>query len=246
MAEPCEHNMDNISILAASGMRARMESLDLLANNLANAETGGFKADREFYSIYVSAEASADATSNGVATLPVVEKQWTDLSSGDLRPTWNQLDLAVDGEGLFEVQTARGVRYTRNGSLRLSSTGTLTTADGSSLRSDKGLPIVLDPSLKVEVLPDGTVQQAGNPIAKLQISSFAAGSLVKEGANYFVASVGATPTPPQERCCKASWSNPTWVPRSPRFAWFRSCGSSRCCKRRPVSATISTSRPLSR
>jgi flagellar basal body rod protein FlgG len=186
--------MDNISILAASGMRARMESLDLLANNLANAETGGFKADREFYSIYVSAEASADATSNGVATLPVVEKQWTDLSSGDLRPTWNQLDLAVDGEGLFEVQTARGVRYTRNGSLRLSSTGTLTTADGSSLRSDKGLPIVLDPSLKVEVLPDGTVQQAGNPIAKLQISSFAAGSLVKEGANYFVASVGATPT----------------------------------------------------
>jgi flagellar basal body rod protein FlgG len=170
-----------------------MESLDLLANNLANVETGGFKADREFYSVYTSAEASADAQSNGVTTLPVVERQWTDLSPGDLRPTWNPLDLAVNGDGLFEVQTTHGIRYTRNGSFRLSPAGTLTTADGSALRSDKGLPITLDIASPVEVLPDGTVQQAGNPVAKLQISSFAAGSLAKEGANYFAAAQGATP-----------------------------------------------------
>src|SRR5580658_9226985 len=118
--------MDNISISAASGMRSRIESLDLLANNLANTETGGYKADREFYSIYTSAEASADAQDpNTMTTLPVVEKQWTDLSSGDLRPTWNPLDLAVSGEGLFAIQTARGVRYTRNGNFRLSPTGNL-------------------------------------------------------------------------------------------------------------------------
>src|SRR6202041_1610852 len=96
--------MDSISISAASGMRSRMQSLDLLANNLANAETGGYKADREFYSVYTSAQARAEGQED-LTTLPVIEKQWTDLSAGDLRPTSNPLDLAVDGDGLFAVQT---------------------------------------------------------------------------------------------------------------------------------------------
>ncbi len=186
--------MDTISISAASGMRARMESLDLLANNLANTETGGYKADREFYSIYTSAEASADAMNNGsqtVTTLPVVEKQWTDLSAGELRSTGNSLDLAVNGDGLFAIQTARGVRYTRNGNFRVSPTGTLTTADGNAVRSQSGNPITLDQSLPVDFLPDGTVQQAGNPLGKIQLASFDSGSLIKEGSNYFAAAPGS-------------------------------------------------------
>jgi flagellar basal body rod protein FlgG len=186
--------MDSISISAASGMRSRMESLDLLANNLANTETSGYKADREFYSIYTSAEASADELNN-VTTLPVIEKQWTDLSAGDLRPTWNPLDVAIDGDGLFAIQTARGVRYTRNGNFRLSSAGTLTAADGSSVRSQTGLPITLNPTLPFEFLPDGTVQQAGNAVARLQVVSFDPGSLAKEGANYFIAAPNAPLTP---------------------------------------------------
>ena len=187
--------MDSISISAASGMRARMESLDILANNLANSETGGYKADREFYSVYASAEALADtgnsSSPSNVTTLPVVEKQWTDLSPGDLKPTWNPLDLAVNGDGLFTIQTARGVRYTRNGSFRLSPTGTLTTADGNAVRSQAGSPITLDQRLPVEVLPDGTIQQAGNPVARIGMASFDSGGLAKEGANYFLAAQGA-------------------------------------------------------
>jgi flagellar basal body rod protein FlgG len=194
LPEPYGEFMDNISISAASGMRARMESLDLLANNLANTETGGYKADREFYSVYTSAEASADAQNN-LATLPVIEKQWTDLSAGDLKPTYSPLDLAVDGDGLFAIQTARGVRYTRNGNFRLSPAGTLTAADGSPVRSQTGLPITLDGSVPVEILPDGTVQQAGNPVAKLQVSSFGPADLSKEGANYFIAAQNATAAP---------------------------------------------------
>ena len=172
-------------------MRSRMESLDLLANNLANTETGGYKADREFYSIYASAEATADAQSN-VTALPVVEKQWTDLSPGELRPTYNPLDLAVNGDGMFAIQTARGVRYTRNGNFRLSPTGTLTTADGNPVQSKTGNPIALDQTLSVDVLPDGTVQQAGSPVGQIRMASFDSGSLAKEGANYFVALPGAT------------------------------------------------------
>src|ERR1051326_6096104 len=104
--------MDSISISASSGMRARMESLELLANNLANVETGGFKADREFYSLYTSADASSDPRTGDVATLPVIQSHWTDHSQGVLRNTGNSLDFAVDGQGLFAVDTVKGLRYT--------------------------------------------------------------------------------------------------------------------------------------
>jgi flagellar basal-body rod protein FlgF len=196
MVERHSKIMDSISISAASGMRSRMQSLDLLANNLANAETGGYKADREFYSVYTSAEAHAEGQDD-LTTLPVIQKQWTDLSSGDLRPTWNPLDVAVDGEGMFSVQTPRGVRYTRNGNFRLSPAGTLTASDGNPVRSQTGAPITVDGNLPIEILEDGTVQQAGNPVAKLQLTSFTPGELSKEGSNYFIAAqnvIGAPAT----------------------------------------------------
>src|SRR5205814_8949822 len=93
-----ESIMDSISISAASGMRARMESLELLANNLANVETGGYKADREFYSLYTSLDATADPRTGEAATLPVIEKHWTDFAQGDFHSTGNQLDFAIDGD----------------------------------------------------------------------------------------------------------------------------------------------------
>ena len=175
-------------------MRSRMESLDLLANNLANTETGGYKADREFYSVYTSAEARAEGQED-LTTLPVIQKQWTDLSAGDLRPTWNPLDVAVDGDGLFAVQTPRGVRYTRNGNFRLSPAGTLTASDGNPVRSQTGQPIALDATLPIEILKDGTVQQGGNSVGKLQLTSFSPSDLSKEGSNYFIAAQNATAAP---------------------------------------------------
>ena len=130
--------MDNISISAASGMSSRMQSLEMLANNLANVETGGFKADREFYSLYTSAETLADAQTGDANALPVIESHWTDLTQGNLRDTANPLDFAIDGEGLFAIQTPGGVRYTRNGSFRISPAGVLTAADGSPVRAQGG------------------------------------------------------------------------------------------------------------
>src|SRR5690242_16681290 len=87
LRERCENcfalvrDMDPLLISAASGMKARIESLDMLANNLANSGTAGFKADREFYNLYQQ-------------SLPMVEKQWTDFSQGTLVPTGNPLDLS--------------------------------------------------------------------------------------------------------------------------------------------------------
>ena len=100
--------MDPIAATAASGLRARMESLDLLANNVANASTGGYKADREFYSLYVAPDA---ADSDSLSTMPVIEKPWTDFSQGLVQQTGNPLDLALSGKGFFAVQSPRGPLY---------------------------------------------------------------------------------------------------------------------------------------
>jgi flagellar basal-body rod protein FlgF len=186
--------MDGISTSAASGMRARMESLEMLANNLANVETGGFKADREFFSIYTGDDASVDPQTGDSPSLPLIETHWTDLSQGNLINTANAFDFAIDGDGLFAIQTRSGVRYTRNGNFRIASTGVLTTADGSPVRAQGGGAIQLEPGLPVEVLPDGTVQQAGQVVGQLEIAAFDRGSLDKSGANYFVALGGVKGT----------------------------------------------------
>lgn len=187
--------MDSISISAASGMRARMESLEMLANNLANAETGGFKADREFYSIYTSLDATANPATGDTDVQPVIENHWTDLAQGELRDTSNALDFAIQGDGLFGVQTARGVRYTRNGNFRILSTGALATSDGSTVRAQGGGQILLQPNLPVDVLPDGTVRQGLQTVGQMEVVSFDRNAINKEGTSYFAAFAGATPKP---------------------------------------------------
>jgi flagellar basal-body rod protein FlgF len=175
--------MDSLTALAASGLRARMESLDLLANNVANASTGGYKADREFYNIYVSPEAAGDDPQQ---VMPVVERHWTDHSQGALHPTGNPLDVALDGRGFFAVNGPSGPLYTRNGGFRLAADGRLTTQDGYAVLSRQGTPLVLDPVRRVEISPDGTVTQEGNVVGQLEISDFAStAGLSKQGANYF-------------------------------------------------------------
>jgi flagellar basal-body rod protein FlgF len=185
--------MDGISISAASGMKARMESLELLANNLANVETGGFKADREFYSLYSSLDATPDPQTGDRTTLPVIESHWTDLAQGDFRVTGNPLDFAIDGDGLFAVQTPRGVRYTRNGSFRVSSTGVLTTTDGSTVRARGGGQITVAPDAPLEVLADGTIRQNGQATGQLDLVAFNPRTVNKEGSNYWNPVAGATP-----------------------------------------------------
>ena len=178
--------MDALSINAASGMRARLESLEMLANNLANASTSGYKNDREFYNLYTSDDALAGDASPG--TLPVIEKHWIDYSQGTVRSTGNALDLALDGRGFFAVNGPTGILYTRDGSFRLNSSGVLTTSDGMPVRSrTAGRPVIQTVSASpINVLRDGTVEQDNQAIGQLQIDAFnETAGLNKRGLNYF-------------------------------------------------------------
>ena len=180
--------MDPLSISAASGMRARMESLDMLANNLANSTTVGYKSDREFYSLYASAEATAGSAEapGGADTAPVIETHWTDLAQGVLRTTGNSLDLAIDGGGFFTVKGPTGNLYTRNGNFRLSPSGALATADGYPLLTANGGSIQSQTEAPLEITPDGMVSQQGQSLGQIQLVSFSSTATInKQGANYF-------------------------------------------------------------
>jgi flagellar basal body rod protein FlgG len=184
--------MDPMTALAASGLRARMESLDLLANNIANASTGGYKADREFYSLYMSPEAADDGS-----TMPVIERQWTDLSQGSLHATGSPLDLALSGSGFFSVQGPGRPLYTRNGAFHLAADGKLTTQDGYPAQTVTGGAITLDPAQAVQIMEDGTVRQGGADVGQLAIVDFSdPAALTKQGGSYFIADPSVKPTTP--------------------------------------------------
>jgi flagellar basal body rod protein FlgG len=171
--------MDPISAAVASGMRARLDSLDMLANNIANASTAGYKVDREFYSLYRDAEAD-----NGMLS-PVIEKPWTDFSQGTLQVTGRPLDLALNGNGFFAVNSTNGTLYTRNGSFQVAASGEVVTAEGYPVRLEGGAVLRSATNAPMEVSPDGTVKQSGVTLGKLELADFAPGSLTKQGVSLF-------------------------------------------------------------
>jgi flagellar basal-body rod protein FlgG len=151
---------------AYSALEARMKIVDVITNNLANAQTIGFKRD---FGEILQNEQGHDVGTH------------VDLSMGDLLSTGNELDVAIDGNGFFVVQTPEGVRYTRTGSFALSSTGDLVTKDGMKVLSTSGTPITAGEG-KIAINDAGAVLVDGNEIASLKIVTFNdASKLQKEG-----------------------------------------------------------------
>jgi flagellar basal-body rod protein FlgF len=164
--------MDALTISAASGMLSRMQSLDLLANNLANSATSGYKRDQEFYGLYSSDQSLDPATGGASSTLPVIQRQWTDFSQGALQVTGNSLDLALSGPGFFAVNGPVGPLYTRNGSLQILPSGELATSDGYSLRNTEGKTLHVASGTPIQIDKDGTVKQDGDVLGQLAVVTF--------------------------------------------------------------------------
>ena len=177
--------MDALTIAATSGLQSRMESLDLLANNLANSATSGYKSDQEFYGLF-SAGVASGADGDAASTMPVIQRQWTDFSQGTLQVTGNAMDVAINGPGFLVVNSPAGPLYTRNGSLQVLASGQLANADGYALKTAAGDPIQVSSSKPIEISTDGTVTQQGETMGKLQVVNFASTtSLAKMGNTCF-------------------------------------------------------------
>jgi flagellar basal body rod protein FlgG len=170
-------------------MRTRLEELDRLAFDLANVSTAGYKTERL---AKMAAERDEFATALEAAVDVVGSGTKIDFSSGTIATTGRDLDVAIDGRGFFEVETARGLRYTRNGSFQRRADGTLTTADGEPVIGDGG-PITLGPGA-VSVSADGTVKSGTAIVGRLRVVEFGSeADLIRESGSRFRALTGATP-----------------------------------------------------
>jgi flagellar basal-body rod protein FlgF len=160
--------MDNPSNVAMSGQMARERQMDVLANNIANLSTTAFKGQE-----MVFAELLANTADGSKVSYVQDAGTVRDWSQGALTQTGNSLDVALQGSGFFEVQTAAGVRYTRDGRLKLDNQGDLVTLDGDAVLSDGQQPIVLPPgSTGITIGENGTVTTRQGNVGKLAVVSF--------------------------------------------------------------------------
>ncbi len=166
-----------------------MQELDILANNLANTSSSGYKADREMYSLYSAKDASGGQ--NAAAQTPWIKSTWIDLTQGTLEPTGNPLDVALSGKGFLAARGASGTLYTRNGSLKITSKGELVGAEDRPILDSSGSPVRIDPRKPYEINAKGAVTQNGKTVAHLAVVEFSnPEALVKAGKSYFQSGSG--------------------------------------------------------
>ncbi len=177
--------------VALSGMRSRLDQLDRLSEDLANSSTIGFKGERT-----AKAHAMRPAFSDALDTAIDVTtgRRNLDMQRGNVLPTGRPLDLALQGENFLAVQTAQGVRYTRNGQLARTQDGRLVTSDGGSVIGDDG-PIKIEEKGDIKIGEDGTVRIGAEVKGKLSIVTFAEPRLMtREGGALLRAPEGVEPT----------------------------------------------------
>jgi flagellar basal-body rod protein FlgF len=179
---------------ACAGLRAQTQALDVVANNVANLSTAGYRGQQPiFHSLLAGAAARTnDPLSSAVNDFNVMGDAQVDRSAGNLEPTGNPLDLAIEGGGFFAVQTQRGIRYTRNGNFQVSTQGVLTTSTGDPVLGEQG-PVQV-PSGQLSISADGTLSSNGAVSGQIRLVEFASNAaLVPEGTSYYSVSVAALP-----------------------------------------------------
>lgn len=187
--------MDNTLLVNLSQQLAAFRAMDAIANNLANASTPAFKRETMLFKEYVEQLPLAEGETTP-QTLVFVQDAGVarDLSEGKLERTNAPFDLAIDGKGYFEIQTANGSRYTRNGHLALNAEGRLVTSSGNPVIGDGGEITVSPDDGDIHIAEDGTVSGKLGQLGKLKLVDFANESaLVKEGASLYATDQTAEP-----------------------------------------------------
>ncbi len=186
--------MENAAYVALSRQMTLRRELDITANNIANADTVGFKVEE----LLLKTEPARPARNDGVrgpVNYVFDEQVGRDFSQGDMRVTGKPLDLAIEGNGFFSVQTPQGERYTRDGGFTVDAENRLVTAAGHPVLGEGGAEIVFDPEDgEASISADGVISQDGERIGRLQVVRFDALSVLeKTGDGLYVNSSNAQP-----------------------------------------------------
>jgi flagellar basal-body rod protein FlgF len=191
--------MENALYVGLSRQMVLRREMDIIANNVANVDTTGFKVE----SLMLKTQPSEPARTNpGPRPVKFVAADGVarDFGQGSLRKTDAMLDLAIEGQGFFRVQGEAGERYTRDGRFRTDDRGRLVTQQGQAVLDDGGGEIVIDPEKgPVAVAADGTMSQGDERVGKVALVAFAnAGALEKAGYNQYRNTSNLQPQPATE------------------------------------------------
>lgn len=177
---------------ACTGLMSRTQALDTIANNLANVSTVGFRASHNIFSSLLAStgDSPLSALNQDANEYGLLSGTQLDSSQGTLVTTNNDLDVAMEGPGYFEVKTAAGPVYTRGGNFRVSPQGQLVTAAGDPVMGDNGpITIVGEP---VSISTDGTISVNDAISGHLKLVEFPPATAIESaGGTYYTAPAGA-------------------------------------------------------
>jgi flagellar basal-body rod protein FlgF len=192
--------MENALLIGLSRQTTLERQLDVVANNVANVNTTGYKADASLFEEYLRSGAHEDNFVGRDRSVSYVQDRGTfhNFTQGAVELTKNPLDIAIDGSGFLVVQTPAGERYTRDGGLQMNNQGQLVTAAGNAVLGTSG-PIVFQPTdHDINITADGTITvvegngRTDSVRGKLRLASFPdAQKMLKEGLNLYAAGEGS-------------------------------------------------------
>ena len=192
--------MDNPGYIILSRLALQSRATEVLAHNIANADTPGFRALHPVFAEFVSRQ-EGTATPTGGRNLAFVQDRatWREMEAGPLQSTGNPLDVAISGEGFFAVETPRGERYTRAGRFSIGEGGRIVDMEGNAVMSDQQQPIAVSPNdTRITIQGDGTIRSENGALGRLRVVNFNnPQSLRAEGDRLFDA--GAEQAQPIER-----------------------------------------------
>jgi flagellar basal-body rod protein FlgF len=155
--------MEGPTYVTLSAQIALQKQLEVVANNVANASTAGFKADRQLFQSYLERL----KVPGGNIAFVQDRATYIDRTAGPISPTGNMLDVAVQGDGYLSVQTGQGTQYTRDGRLQVAADLTLTDSGGRPILSPDGTPIQLPSGYSaVDIRADGTILATVNGVSQ--------------------------------------------------------------------------------
>ncbi|WP_149535816.1 flagellar basal-body rod protein FlgF [Siccirubricoccus phaeus] len=182
--------MDTPGYVILSRLGAQMRATAVVANNLANADTPGFRSEREVFTRYLQTDPMAEQPRGAGSVAYTVDRAtWRNIQQGPMTTTANPLDVAIQGEGYFAIETPRGERFTRAGRFSLNQEGRLVDAEGQDVLNEQGGPILFAPGdTRIEIMGDGTIRTENGVVGKLRIVRFADPRRLRaEGGRLFAA-----------------------------------------------------------
>jgi len=185
--------MNNLSYIGLSRQVGLWKQMEITANNMANMDTAGYKAEKISFQEYISDKATGEKEKS----ISQVSDGFTykDMSQGSMHQTHNTLDAAINGDGFFAIQTAGGTRYTRDGSFGINPSGELVTQSGDKVLSTGGSPIIVpEGSTEIVIAKNGSISTSEGEIGKLKVVKFADDKgLTAIGNNLFASSAAEQP-----------------------------------------------------